>query len=267
MIPENTTEITEWDMLKTGWSAREIALEYLKDEDPDAKDPEHIYYYTTYSDVFHTTPRCPHLEGSDNVHATHLRSNLNGPIKAGANRIVGPSDEHCDLRECSWCEENGGYHPLEHPNEDRHPEADEFQEGLLEEADIAMTDGGSVASSHFDQPLPHEWSSFELAGRVIIVRDVPEATVEAYEADGKTKNPRVIQRADAVLYNGYIVKPVYEPDTRCVELYHDFVGIVERLGVAEWLDEHTLILTSLSPTDLGESVLGDGVSTDGLTHD
>jgi len=90
-------------------------------------DPEAQFYYVTYSDVFHTTPRCPHIQDSKNLHVTGLRSNLNGPLKAGANRIAGPTDEYCDLRECSWCEENGGWHPMEHSDRDRHVDMDSSQ--------------------------------------------------------------------------------------------------------------------------------------------
>jgi hypothetical protein len=111
---------SSWEMTKTGHD-----IDYLVDVVEDlGDDPECQYYYATYSDVFHTTPRCPHLEGSENLHVTGLRSNLNGPLKAGANRVAGPTDEHCDLRECSWCEEHSGYHNLEHPNRERRDSED-----------------------------------------------------------------------------------------------------------------------------------------------
>lgn len=99
----------------TGWSV-EDCVEVVEDF---GDDPERQYYYTTYSDVFHTTPRCPHIQDSENLHVTGLRSHLNGPYVAGANRVAGPSDDHCDLRECGWCQENSGFHPMEHPNRDK----------------------------------------------------------------------------------------------------------------------------------------------------
>lgn len=106
---ESSAGLTQWDLTKTGWTVEDCveSVEEMGD------DPENQYYYTTYSDVFHTTPRCPHLKGSENVHVTTFRSDLNGPLMAGENRVAGPTDEHCDLRECGWCEENGGEHRLE----------------------------------------------------------------------------------------------------------------------------------------------------------
>lgn len=104
-----------YDGRKTGWTIDDCVEEVESLND----DPEAQYYYTTYSDVFHTTPRCPHIQNSESLHVTGLRSRLNGPLVAGANRVAGPSDGHCDLEECSWCEENSGWHPMEHPDRDR----------------------------------------------------------------------------------------------------------------------------------------------------
>jgi len=108
------SSLSEWDLTKTGWGIDDLVEEVEKLDD----DPQEQYYYATYSDVFHTSPDCPHIQESENLHVAGLRSNLNGPYMAGANRVAGPSDDHCDLRECSWCEENGGYHPMEHPDRD-----------------------------------------------------------------------------------------------------------------------------------------------------
>lgn len=99
-----------FDARRTGWT-----IEDCVDEVRDmGDDPEAQYYYTTYSDVFHTSPQCPHISDSESLHVAGMRSSLNGPLKAGANRVVGSSDEYCDLQECNWCEENGGWHPIEH---------------------------------------------------------------------------------------------------------------------------------------------------------
>jgi hypothetical protein len=109
-----------WSLTKTGWSIEDC----VREVEDMGDDPECQYYYTTYSDVFHTTPRCPHIQHSENLHVASTRSSLNGPLRAGANRVVGATDEWCDLRECGWCEQNSGYHNLEHPNRDRRADKD-----------------------------------------------------------------------------------------------------------------------------------------------
>lgn len=112
-----------FDLRRTGWTV-EDCVELVEDL---GDDPEAQYYYTTYSDVFHTTPECPHIQDSEHLHVSGLRSDLNGPLVAGANRVVGPTDEYCDLEECSWCEENGGWHPMEHPNREQSVDPDTDQ--------------------------------------------------------------------------------------------------------------------------------------------
>ena len=104
-----------FDARRTGWTV-EDCVEAVEDM---GDDPEAQYYYTTYSDVFHTSPRCPHISDSESLHVASVRSDLNGPWMAGANRVAGPSDKWCDLRECSWCQKNGGWHRMEHPDKER----------------------------------------------------------------------------------------------------------------------------------------------------
>jgi len=116
-MTESGTE-QSFDPRRTGWTIEDCVEEVESLGD----DPEAQYYYTTYSDVFHTSPRCPHIQDSESLHVSGTRSQLNGPLVAGANRVAGPSDEHCDLRECGWCAKNGGWHPMEHP--DRSADAD-----------------------------------------------------------------------------------------------------------------------------------------------
>lgn len=107
--------MSDWKLTKTGWTVEDLVEEVTDMGD----NPEAQYYYATYSDVYHTSPRCPHIQDSETLHVTSLRWRLNGPLRAGANRVVAATDEHCDLRECSWCEKNGGWHPMEHPERER----------------------------------------------------------------------------------------------------------------------------------------------------
>lgn len=87
----------------TGWTIEDCVeeVEALGD------DPEQQFYYTTYSAVYHTTPRCPHLQDSERLHVAGRLSNLNGPRVAGATRVVSAVDGGEDLDQCSWCEAHG----------------------------------------------------------------------------------------------------------------------------------------------------------------
>lgn len=115
MTTDSNDDMLQIDGRRTGRSIDDLVAEV------EAVDehPENQYYYTTYSDVFHTTPRCPHLKDSNRLHVAGKRSDLNGVLVAGANRVAGPTDEFCDLRECGWCEQNGGYHRMEHPDREK----------------------------------------------------------------------------------------------------------------------------------------------------
>lgn len=88
-------ERTRLDARRTGWSIDDILNELEKWGD----DPENQYYYTTYSDVIHTSPECPHIQDSERLHYAGMPSSLNGPYSAGAHRFTSEMDE------CSWCEE------------------------------------------------------------------------------------------------------------------------------------------------------------------
>lgn len=83
----------------------EDAIEEIEEWDDD---PERHFYMTTYSDVVHTTPRCPHLQNAERIHYSSMRSNLNGPYCAGHTRGVGPTEEHDfgGVSTCSWCKNN-----------------------------------------------------------------------------------------------------------------------------------------------------------------
>jgi len=83
------------DPRKTGWD-----VEDLKEECRDmGEDPYKQVYYATYSDIYHDDPDCPHIQDSENLHVASNVHRLDGPYKAGANRVA-PDD----LELCSWCE-------------------------------------------------------------------------------------------------------------------------------------------------------------------
>lgn len=98
--------MTPHDPRRTGWGMAAILERGLFATD----DPENQYYYTTYSDSFHTSPYCPHIQDSERLHVTGMRSDLNGPYMAGHNRVASASEDHCDLEECSWCQRHGDRH-------------------------------------------------------------------------------------------------------------------------------------------------------------
>lgn len=143
MSEQPRDETTRFDYRYTGWTIDDLVEEVERFGD----DPEEQYYYVTYSDVFHTTPRCPHIQDAKTLHVTGQRSRLNGPLMAGENRVAGPTDEHCDLRECGWCEENSGYHPMEHPDRGRSKHED------TDTAEV-RTDGGKPTNGELQTKNP-----------------------------------------------------------------------------------------------------------------
>ena len=83
-----------FDARRTGWTVEKCVEECIERFDDD---PYRQVYYTTYSDVFHTDPDCPYLEGSESLHYAGHKYNFNAPNCTGASRV--PSD----LQKCSWC--------------------------------------------------------------------------------------------------------------------------------------------------------------------
>lgn len=103
---------------------------------------------------------------------------------------------------------------------------------------------------HLDEPLPYEWRGVQWGDGTFVIHDVPEETVDAYVVSTVTRNVRSLAKADAVLYEGNIVKPFYED--RLVEFQHDMAGIVGRHLVTEFLDESAVRLKELPWVDLRE---------------
>jgi hypothetical protein len=93
--------------------------------------------------------------------------------------------------------------------------------------------------------MPIEWHAMEHDGTTYIVRDAPEGTAQLYVVAGYTRNARVVAQADHVLYEGQVVRPHYDEDTRLVEFGHDWAGTVGRATVAEWFDEPVVLLDKL----------------------
>lgn len=104
-------------------------------------------------------------------------------------------------------------------------------------------------SPHLEQDPPWEWRAFELGDETIVAHGADESTPDGYRVDGTTRNVRRIARADAVLYDGTLVEPVYEEDYGSVVLQHFYVGRMESLYVEDWLDEPVPVLEALD--DLG----------------
>jgi hypothetical protein len=88
---------------KTGLTVEDC----VEDVEEFGDDPERQYYYVSYSDVYHTSPRCPHIQQSDNLDVAGRLSGLNGPYRGGANRVISAVDDGEDIDQCSWCAENG----------------------------------------------------------------------------------------------------------------------------------------------------------------
>lgn len=107
---------------------------------------------------------------------------------------------------------------------------------------------------HVDQSLPTEWLYYDLGGREMIIRDVPEGTVQCYVVSATTRNVRSLANADAVIYDGTVVNPHYDEDIRCVEFCHDFGGVIDRRSVTEWLDQPAVRLTWVEASNAEEIV-------------
>lgn len=116
-----------------------------------------------------------------------------------------------------------------------------------EEADVA-------AEPHLDQSIPYEWKSYRVAGETLVVQDVPEETVACYRVVQTSRNPRVLARADAVLYDGKVTTPFYRDETRQVIFSHSWAGTIDRVFVEDWLDAPAVILEACETTDITAAV-------------
>lgn len=66
--------------------------------------------------------------------------------------------------------------------------------------------------------------------------------VHTYRLTGSTPNVRALATADALLYEGNVVKPFSDKTTHRALLSHVFAGVKARLCPTEWLDEPVPIL-------------------------
>jgi len=96
----------------TGHSIEQL-VETVKEH---GDNPQAQYYYATYADVFHTSPDCPYIQNAKNLHVAGRKSQLNGPYISGANKVIMAGDNDSGVKECSWCQKHGGWHPHEHPD-------------------------------------------------------------------------------------------------------------------------------------------------------
>lgn len=97
-----------------------------------------------------------------------------------------------------------------------------------------MTDTVTVPSPHVKQELPIEWYAVRAGGEIVVVNSSGESST-AYIYRGLERNPRVIARADAVLWNGAVHHPRYD-DVAGIELQHTWAGSRTTLPVDELLD-------------------------------
>lgn len=88
---------------------------------------------------------------------------------------------------------------------------------------------------HVDSGFPAGWFAVEVDGAVVVVNEAGEGSVTTYTIGEKTKNPRVIAHADAVLWGGIVGLTHYEDGL--VSISHRFGGVEDRLPVDVWLDE------------------------------
>lgn len=112
-----------------------------------------------------------------------------------------------------------------------------------------------AGTPHADQSLPYEWSAVTDGDRTFIVRSLPEGgTAECFVVSAVSRNARTFAQADAVLYEGTVVEPVYDESLRSFELVHDYGGRMARHHVGDWLEEPAVRLKRLPTTDIQEAI-------------
>jgi hypothetical protein len=108
-----------------------------------------------------------------------------------------------------------------------------------------------AAGRHVDQSLPIEWYSIVVGGECVVVHDAGQGSVSAYTINGVTRNVRVLPQADAVLWDGAVMRPRYNDEYRAVELSHIHAGIQHRMNVGERLDGGVPLLNTTEMVSLG----------------
>lgn len=100
-------------------------------------------------------------------------------------------------------------------------------------------------NQHVDQKVPLTWNAVEFGDHTLVIHDPAENGATAYVVSTISRNVRTFARADAALYEGKVVEPVYDEDTRTVEFYHNYAGRVGRASVAEFFEEPAVRLKRL----------------------
>lgn len=116
-----------------------------------------------------------------------------------------------------------------------------------------MSDGGEV-SRHVEQTIPKEWSAFDIGDRQIVAHDRPEGGVRCYVASTTTRNLRLLAKADRVLFDGEVLDPHYDSETKSVVLQHTMGGRRYSGDISGFLDEPAVRLRKLPEIDPAELV-------------
>lgn len=110
------------------------------------------------------------------------------------------------------------------------------------------------AAPHLEQSIPYEWRAYEIADETLIVHDVPEDMVACYRIAKKSRNPRVLAGADAVLYEGKVAQSFYDEELKSVLFTHSWAGRIDRVYVEDWLDSPAVVLEECDSADLTGAV-------------
>lgn len=121
----------------------------------------------------------------------------------------------------------------------------------------ATKDSNDRPCRHIRQNPPYSWRAVELGDQTLIVRDKPEDTAECFVVTTITRNVRSFAGADAVLFEGFVVKSIYDETMKSVTLQHDYAGRMRRLDVEEWLDEPAVRLKRLPAADLQQQIVSE----------
>ena len=118
---------------------------------------------------------------------------------------------------------------------------------------MAPSEEFAKGTPHVDQSIPMDWAAFERGADTFVAYDVPERPgVDLFVVSTLTPDVRSLAKADAVLYEGNLVRPHWDEDLRIVKFFHDYAGRMGKHPVDEILDDPAVRLEHLPKVDLAE---------------
>lgn len=92
-----------------------------------------------------------------------------------------------------------------------------------------------VPNRHVETDITSDWMTVRANGEIVVIHEPDGERTTAYTLGNRTKNPRVMATASAMLWEGTIAKTAYEE--RELVISHPVAGVQERLPIDVLLDE------------------------------